>query len=106
MDAIKCKTCDTGTLVRRRTYRMSSIVVIIGYIILVPSILGIIIGVATCFGVASKSTGPNDTATGIATGIAFFWTIASLVGGVFGWLLVMKKSVLQCDRCGAIVAAS
>ena len=104
MDAIKCKTCDTGTLTRRAVYRMSSVVVFIGYIVLVPSILGMILGVATCFGVAGK--GQNDAATGLAEGIAFFWTVAALVSGVLGWLLVMKKRVLQCDQCGAVVAAS
>jgi len=104
MDAIKCKTCDTGKLTRRAVYRMSSVVVLIGYIILIPSILGMILGVATCFNVASK--GPNDTATRLAEGIAFFWTVAALVSGVLGWILVMKKSVLQCNHCSAVVAAS
>lgn len=32
--------------------------------------------------------------------------IASFVGGLLGWLLVMKKRVLQCDYCGAVVNAS
>jgi len=32
--------------------------------------------------------------------------IASFVGGLLGWLLVMRKHVLQCDVCGAIVNAS
>jgi hypothetical protein len=32
--------------------------------------------------------------------------IGSFVGGLLGWLLVMRKSVLQCTRCGAVVAAS
>lgn len=32
--------------------------------------------------------------------------IASFVGGLLGWLLVMRKRVLQCDVCGAVVNAS
>jgi hypothetical protein len=32
--------------------------------------------------------------------------IASFVGGLLGWLLVMKKRVLQCSVCGAAVNAS
>ena len=32
--------------------------------------------------------------------------IASFVGGLLGWLLVMRKRVLQCDICGAVVNAS
>jgi len=36
----------------------------------------------------------------VAMGIGFF------VGGLLGWLLVMRKRVLQCDFCGAVVNAS
>jgi hypothetical protein len=36
----------------------------------------------------------------IALGVACF------VGGLLGWLLVMRKRVLQCDLCGAVVNAS
>lgn len=32
--------------------------------------------------------------------------ITSFVGGLLGWLLVMRKRVLQCDLCGAVVNAS
>jgi hypothetical protein len=36
----------------------------------------------------------------IALGIAFF------VSGLLGWLLVMRKRVLQCSACGAVINAS
>jgi len=32
--------------------------------------------------------------------------ITSFVGGLLGWLLVMKKRVLKCSVCGATVSAS
>jgi hypothetical protein len=32
--------------------------------------------------------------------------VGSFVGGIFGWLLVMKKRVLQCSICGAVINAS
>lgn len=32
--------------------------------------------------------------------------IWSFVGGLLGWLLVMRKRVLKCDDCGAVVNAS
>ena len=32
--------------------------------------------------------------------------ITSFVGGLLGWLLVMRKRVLQCNLCGAVVNAS
>jgi len=39
---LQCKVCDRGVLVRKKTFRMSGPVVAIGYILLVPSILGMI----------------------------------------------------------------
>ncbi len=165
MDAIKCKTCDRGTLVRKKKYRMSGVVVLIGYILVIPSIIGILIGVAGIVGSGSAGTSSNqasrtriesqllaasvpvtviakmkdraarlavsDTAglngtqraavrsaslslaasdagtaigVGVAAGFSIFVVIASLVGGLLGYLLIMKKSVLQCDTCGATVA--
>ena|SRR2546425_1219576 len=165
MDAIKCKTCDRGTLVRRKKYRMSGVVVLIGYILVIPSIIGILIGVVGIVGAGSAGTSSNQTSrtrvesqllaanvpvpviaklkdhamtlsvsdtvglnvkqraairtasltlvasdagttigVGIAAGFSIFMIIASLVGGLLGYLLIMKKSVLQCDICGATVA--
>jgi len=39
---LRCKVCDQGTLEHKRVYRMSGPVVFIGYILLIPSILGIL----------------------------------------------------------------
>jgi hypothetical protein len=39
-------------------------------------------------------------------GFSVIIVIGSFVGGLLGWLLVMRKTVLQCFRCGAVVAAS
>jgi hypothetical protein len=55
----------------------------------------------------------NATKAGLITAVtvfgnAFFlgWGIAFFVSGLLGWLLVMRKRVLQCDFCGAVVNAS
>jgi len=45
-------------------------------------------------------------ATVIAGGFSLFVIVASFLGGLLGWLLVMRKRVLQCARCGAVVPAS
>ncbi len=37
---------------------------------------------------------------------AIVLVIASFVGGLLGWLLVMKKRVLRCSVCSATVRAS
>ncbi len=208
---LTCKVCDRGALSSKKVYRLSGPAVVIGYILLIPSILGIIscalmlvlinarwedtLGVhrsapsqsfqssfdssfrqscaasvrrnyqaagvpappgqvekyCECALSTFKETGSEtttaetcnqrandgsletpdenvaafysgeitregqDTAAGsrlfnffralgstfvIATGVGFF------VGGLLGWLLVMKKRVLQCHFCGAVVNAS
>jgi len=52
------------------------------------------------------TTTTTGAASMIASGIFIVFGVASLVGGLLGWLLVMKKDVLQCGHCGAVVAAS
>lgn len=165
-DPIRCKTCDQGQLVKTKKYRMSGVVVFIGYVLLVPSVVGMLIGAIMLFTTASgtgstvasikseaqtklKTAGVSPAVTAkvldskrlsnadrtsltasqrqtvedvqtemtagtagagigatIAGGFSVFVLISSLVGGLLGWLLVMKKKVLQCTHCGAVVAAS
>jgi hypothetical protein len=64
--AIKCKTCDAGTLQPRKKYRMSGIVVFIGYILLIPSIMGILFGVIGLFGAGSAGSAGMQTARAVA----------------------------------------
>jgi hypothetical protein len=145
---------------------MSGVVVVIGFLLLVPSILGILFSILLLFvgGGASATTAAQakqkvadelvakgvpkavvedvtnlktpaaadlskltddqrsavssaglslsgamaGTAIGGATvmGGSICFGTASFIGGLLGWLLVMRKKVLQCDRCGAVVAAS
>ena len=163
---IPCKTCDSGHLTRRKKYRMSGVVVLIGYLILFPSFLGIAIGtmgIATTVPatqaantsmqevararlhaagvptqivdrVAARRVVPTSElsrlsaghreaveaatlelsagAVGVGAGAvlvggaSLVFGVMSLVGGLLGWLLVMKKRVLQCGSCGVVVAAS
>lgn len=145
---------------------MSGIVVFIGYLFLVPSMIGVVIGLATAVGSgavgesqkaemlreetqalmamgvpqasaevianpdADASAAINslhealrsdvvykrqlilagETGTQIGVGLGAMAGIgialSSLVGGLIGWLLIMKKMVLMCTDCGATVAAS
>jgi hypothetical protein len=89
---------------------MSGVVVGIGYILLIPSILGILFSLYMVFATADASTKGHSSAgmavAGFAELLEIGFGIASLVGGLLGWLLIMKKNVLQCHHCGAVVAAS
>ncbi len=82
---------------------MSSPVVAIGYIILVPSVLFIIVCVMSIFRV-SKFIESDSSA--MVSGILVFFALAAFVGGLLGWLLIMKKKVLICTHCSAVVPAS
>lgn len=196
-----CKVCDRGELVPRKVFRMSGPVVVIGFILLVPSALGVLVAGLVFFGVlAWDGNDPNrvalvenddmqlrracinvpvaDSPVGVTTAeycecllaeskktsasraatlcaqrydagtlapvddktkglylalvrtspsdettpstsqnrvglfhmvggmMAFAVGVASFVGGLLGWLLIMKKRVLKCTVCGATVSAS
>ena len=143
-------------MVKKSVYRMSPVVVWIGYLFLIPSVLGWMLGMLMFLGILGgagnapavaefmKAGAPEATAELLAAqpedpegiihtlpigvqqavidcwyrveggsvgkGLAGFFSVllalGSFMGGIFGWLLVMKKKVLQCDYCEAVVAAS
>jgi len=166
MSHVTCKTCDRGSIHQKKKYRMSGMVVFIGYVFLIPSLLGlafsallivstgraggevsaimeeptrstledaqvpedIIVKVldfdgltdaeresltsrqrsavtAAQLGLAAGTVGAG-AGVAVAGAIAVALGVASLVGGLLGWLLTMRKKVLQCDNCGAVVPAS
>ena len=110
---IQCKVCNSGVMTKHEIYRMSMPVVIIGYIFLVPSILGIIISgwgtIISIIGGNSLLSDNKETAglSGMFSGISGCLGLVSIVvffvAGIIGWLLVMKKKVLKCGSCGATV---
>ena len=167
MNEIRCKTCESGTLFKKKIYKMSSPVVVIGYILLIPSVLGILLSgivlIASWAGAGAAATRklnaetirqleavnvPDDLteklkkgfkatesdmvnltaeqktvvrssnveldAANVATGclaacgtsFALIGAILSFIGGLLGWILVMKKRVLACNRCGATIDAA
>jgi hypothetical protein len=181
---IMCKVCDRGTLVRKKQFRMSGPVVVIGFILLIPSVLGIFVSGLILLGVIFTAGSESDSARNeamesmrnhsipepiisavlagndqeaeklmdewpqepieiggriiktvglpevqrswvrsaqkkirgasvesgigaiIGSGSAVAIGIACFVGGLLGWLLVMRKHVLQCSVCGAVINAS
>jgi hypothetical protein len=105
-----CKTCDRGTLIPTKIRRLSGPAVAIGYILLIPSILGIAVCaiLLIAFAIAGPALAGSDPflAIIISGGGVLAEILAGVgcfIGGLIGWLLVMKKHVLQCDSCGAVV---
>lgn len=64
-EKIICKVCDRGELVHKFKYRMSTPVVAIGYILLIPSVLGIAFSLFLLFSLnyAGQETPEPATAT-------------------------------------------
>jgi hypothetical protein len=87
-------------------FRMSGPVVAIGFFLLVPSVIGMLICGLALVQIVINSPNQDATAVGAATMIVVAIGIACFVGGLLGWLLMMRKRVLQCPVCGAVVSAS
>jgi len=173
LNRIGCQVCGRGAMENRKLYRLSGPAVVVGWIFLVPSFLGMgfgLLSVAGCVAMMSDQQGHdsevqtrrkqaeslmvnggvpaivrqkvletiplsdadfrsmNAAQTSIAhdalqlllkpteaqsrvvagsmvgfAGTLFF--IASFVGGLLGWILTMKKRVLQCRTCKATISA-
>jgi hypothetical protein len=109
--SIKCKVCDQGAMERRHKFRMSGPVVVIGFILLIPSLIGMVIATVVLITAGGIGASSNDARAGTAIfaiggGIASVVGISSFVGGLIGWLLVMRRWVLQCSFCGALINVS
>ena len=99
---LDCSACKSDqTMVATKVSRFSGIVRFIGYVFVVPSVLGVILCVKSMFGVAGNDTG-DDVQT-MAVGMLMVFAIISLVGGLVGWILIMKKKVFKCTACGHIM---
>ena len=115
---LTCQTCRSGSLSRKHLYRIIDVVVVIGYILLFPSLIGMAVALALTgyviifsivVGAAAKD--PQAFAAGgvfavftVAFGAAAF--VSCFVSGLVGWLLVMKKTVLRCNLCGMTIDAA
>jgi hypothetical protein len=53
-----------------------------------------------------RSAATTGAGAAIAGGLSLVVMLMSFCGGLLGWLLTMKKRVLQCGSCEAIVQAS
>ena len=109
MNGPSCRICSNGTIVDTKVYRNSKVVVAIGYILLVLSPLGLLFAVAGLVAALKPAEGDFKTLKDLEKGLAQAGAIVigflSLLGALFGWLLVMKKKVLKCNQCGVEVPA-
>lgn len=113
MFEIDCAACKLeGGMEAARLPRFSGFIRFIGGIIAIPSNLGMAFAVLIFFtgGFATPHNSVQFPSTSIVSamsmGIGIFVFCASAVSGLVGWLLLMKKNVFQCTRCGYILNRS
>ncbi len=99
---LNCKACDgVKTMIGTEINRFSSVVVIIGWIIAIPSILGILFSLLSV--VVYLSSSSDTLALGLGVGLSIILGILSLISGLLGYILIMKKKVYKCNVCGFII---
>jgi hypothetical protein len=47
--------------------------------------------------------GSGATSTGVSEDVFLFLGLAAFLSGIIGWLLIMKKQMLVCNVCRAVV---
>ncbi len=113
---LDCNACTaTQSMIPTRIPKFSTILRIIGIIIIIPSVIGLLFAVVMFFATGHAATEVMLTAkkiaavVGASVGVAMGFGAAlvigscSLAGGVVGWLLCMKKKVYLCRTCGCTI---
>lgn len=97
---IDCAACKLeGGMEAASITRFSGFIRFIGIIIAIPSVIGMAIAVIMFLqGGLEKSK--------MDLGESFFVFGISAVSGLIGWILLMKKNVFRCVRCGYIINRS
>lgn len=107
--SIDCNVCrTTGSMTQTTVGKFSGPVQAIGFIILIPSVIGILIGLfMVVIFIATAVLTPADdhkgAIAGVSIGFGLFFAVASFVSGLLGWVLIMRKKVFKCLRCGFIM---
>lgn len=121
-----CTHCGTGTLQASHGYRSSAPFVVIGYLLLVPCVLGLIAGIVALVASQGNTAFPSPGAsasdpcgigssagTACCSGLCGALAAAALVGGlgaivlsllgiVAGRSLTRRIPVLRCTECGKV----
>lgn len=107
---LDCSACKSeGTMGATKVRRFGPVVVLIGYLIVIPSLLGVAAGAIMFFqsmGSSMANAGAHagaDLGAAMGVGMGFVIAAVSLVAGLIGWLLIGKKKVYKCARCGYII---
>jgi ribosomal protein L32 len=94
--SIDCTACKLeGGMEKKKVVRFPLFIRLIGACIALPSAFGMVAGFMA---IIAPSRTPEAAGFGIIFGGGFL--IFSAVGGLIGWLLLMRKKAFVCRRCG------
>ena len=97
---LDCQACKSSQSMRKAQIpRFTGLLRFIGFLIALPSALGVIFAVMTFVG----TIGGGGGVAVMGVGISMFIGLSSLVGGLIGWFLLMKKKVFKCVNCGYVM---
>jgi hypothetical protein len=132
-----CHACGGDKLINQKIYRLSGPAVVIGYILLIPSFIGILLNTLFLIIISAGASSSANSSSAIQQSMmqndptidpqiaesaadAFagaaccfggllgigplLGMILCFVGGLLGWLLIMKKKVKVCCNCKTIVS--
>ena len=103
---LNCQACGgEKTMKPAKVSKMSPVVQVIGWLLTIPSILGILFsGFIFLSSLLATGTAEDPSVGGAAlvagTGTAVCTALSSLIGGLLGYILIMKKKVWKCNQCG------
>jgi len=106
---VDCPACKTSqSMVATQIPRFSAPVRLVGYIIALPSVVGMasaaLLVIVTTANVSSVAhNGAAAGGSGLSYAVAVMVAVASLASGLLGWLLIMKKKVFKCEACGFVM---
>ncbi len=104
---LNCQSCNAEkSMVATKVSKFGGVVKVIGWLIVTPSVIGIVMFTISAFMIANQQKGHNSPSDDVATGgaelVCFLLAGASMVGGLVGWILISKKKVFKCGVCGSI----
>ena len=113
---LDCNACKSqASMVATKVARFGGVIQAIGVILLVPSFLGFALAALSFISTMMASANVMPTAHSeaeqagaaigfvIGFGFSVFIGVISLVGGLLGWLLLLRRKVYKCLQCGFII---
>lgn len=107
---LDCQVCKNEQTMEATTVsRFGPLIRLIGYLIAIPSVLGVAFAAFGAIGTMLSGSDPefskgiNTAATGFALTFSLLFGGGALISGTVGYLLLTKRKVWRCSVCAHIL---